>query len=141
MVSTGERHHIASGGRYPVLRTIAILFMVAAVLSLCYGVYQAICVLANWTSLESVPVAGNFGSRLSACFVWLAATFFAIILNIGIAEVIKLFMDVEPNTRMTAMNTAVAPMAPLGATAPAVRVPDGSRLTEETAEGALLRGR
>lgn len=136
MVATGASH-VAPGGRYPVLRTIAILWLVAAVLALCYGVYQAVCVLAGIHSLEIVPVAGDWGSRVSAFFIWLAATFFAVIVNVGIAELIKLAIDVERNTRATALNTSAIPDAPCP---PTMVIGDAGRLGEESAESALIRG-
>ena len=137
MVSSGTRH-MSSGGRYPVLRTIAILWLVGAVLTGVYGVYQAICALANAHSLEVVAVGGNWTSRIIAFFVWLAATFFAVLINVGIAEVIKLFIDVEQSTRMTALNTTAIPNAPCSLEG--IRDDGASRFVSESAESALIRG-
>ena len=137
MVSAGATH-IAPGGRYPVMRTIAILWLVGAVLVFVYGVYQAICALANLQNLEAIGIGTNWGSRIIACLVWLAGTFFAVLVNVGIAELIKLAIDVEQNTRMTAMNTGAIPNAPC---APAMVASDGGgRFADESAESALIRG-
>lgn len=137
MVSASATH-ISPGGRYPVLRTIAILWLVGAVLALCYGIYQAICALANLQGLEAIGIGAGWGSRVIACLVWLAVTFFAVLVNVGIAELIKLAIDVEQNTRMTAMNTSAIPNAPC---APSIVASDGGgRFADESAEGALIRG-
>jgi hypothetical protein len=127
-----------SRGRYPVLRTIAILWLVGAVLAICYGVYQAVCALANLPSLEAVGIGASWASRIIGCLIWLAVTFFAVLVNVGIAELIKLAIDVEQNTRMTAMNTSAIPNAPC---APAMVASDGGgRFASESAESALIRG-
>ena len=136
MVSTGT-HHMESGGRYPVLRTIAILWLVGAAVTLCYGVYQAICALAGLTHLEAVAVGSSWASRIVACLVWLAATFFGVLINVGIAELIKLAIDVEQNTRATAISTSAIPNAPCP---PAMLGADGGRFSSESAESALIRG-
>lgn len=131
--------HIATGGRYPVLRTIAILWLVSALIEFVGGVSQAIVALANLHAYKLVDIGGlAWSGRIMAFFIWLAATFFLVILNIAIAEMIKLAIDVEHNTRMTAMNTAGAPVA----AAPAgVRLDNGGDANEESAEAALIRGR
>ena len=135
--------HISSGGRYPILRTIAILWLVSAVLALVYGLYQASVALAGDTSLEVVRISGgHWTSRLIAFFIWLAVTFFVVILNVAIAELIKLFMDVEHNTRITALSTTATADVTGAGGAPRVENGRGSRFgdQEESAEGALLRG-
>lgn len=135
---------IPAGSRYPVLRTIAILWLVGAVLAFIGGIYQAICALANLPAQEWVNIGGlSWGGRVMAFFIWLAATFFVVIANVAIAELIKLAIDVERNTRMTASNTAMATGAP--AAVPGTP-PAGGRLAgiadvqEESAESALIRG-
>ena len=79
-----------------------------------------------------------------------------VLLMIAIAEMIKLFIDIEHNTRVAAQGTGVSSVASarVGSTG-AVPVPgavtvaadgrDGGRASqwlegEETAEGALIRG-
>jgi hypothetical protein len=128
------QHHLTAGGRYPVLRTLAILWLVGAALGFIFGVYQAIVALLNMSALQVYPIGGaSWGARISAFFLWLAATFFLVVANVAVAELIKLAMDVEHNTRMTAANTA-AQAAPAAA-----RTANG--IEEESAESALLRGR
>lgn len=139
------RHpHVETGGRYPILRVIAILWLVGAVVSLAYGIYQAISVLAGANHQQLVTVGGNLTSRIIGCVVWLAVTFFAVIANIAIAELIKLAMDVEQNTRMTATNTGATAFPP-AATAASAAPPPGRdearrRWEDESAEAALIRG-
>ena len=138
------RHpHIETGGRYPILRVIAILWLVGAVMSLVYGIYQAISVLVGANHQALFAVGGNLTSRIIGCIVWLAVTFFVVIANIAIAELIKLAMDVEQNTRMTATNTAATAFPP-AATATAAPPPGRDearrRWEDESAEAALIKG-
>lgn len=126
--------HIASGGRYPVLRAIAILWLVSGILALVGGVYQAVCALIDARSQEMLLLhSGSLSSRVMSFFIWLAATFFVVILNIAVAELIKLAIDVEHNTRMSWMST--------GPNEPAGRIGNGRNVEEESAEAALIRGR
>lgn len=132
---------LTAGDRYPVLRTIAILWLVGAVIAFAYGIYEAVATLVgatNWTVIHLGP--SNIGTRLTACLIWLAVTFFAVIFNVAVAELIKLVIDIEHNTRATAMNTALrsegAAVTPGAVTGERI----GGRLSE-TAEGELLRGR
>ena len=138
------RHsHIESGGRYPVLRAIAILWLVGAAITLVVGVYQAIIALIGAGGYSLIATSGShWGGRVSACFIWLAITFFTVIFNVAVAELIKLAMDVEHNTRMAAMSTAATALPPAGtAAAPSVPRDDTRRrFTEESAEAALIRG-
>jgi hypothetical protein len=128
--------HIASGGRYPILRTIAILWLVSALLSLIGGVYQAICALIDARAQEVVLLHSSaMSSRVMAFFIWLAATFFVVVLSIAVAELIKLAIDVEHNTRMTSIN-----LSPAASPEPVVRTGNGRTLEGESAEGALIRG-
>ena len=137
--------HIRSGGRYPVLRTVAILWLVGAVFTLIYGIYGAICAAAgisnrmamSFSDSSPVPLhAGNTpGQRIISCCLWLAATFFTVLFTVGVAELIKLLMDMAESMRISALSgmsrEVVAPAPTDGA---------GRIFTEETAEGALLRG-
>lgn len=137
--------HIPPGGRYPVLRTIAILWLVGAVISLIGGVYQAVCALAGLRAQEWVDIGGlTWGGRIMAFFIWLAATFFMVIVNIAVAELIKLAIDVEHNTRLTATNTAAiggaTPAAAMAGTVAAGRMATIGDSEEESAEAALIRG-
>ena len=129
--------HVASGGRYPVLRAIGIIYVVMAGLSIIVGLIAAGYILASqpW----------SMTTRVVWAIVSLAGTCFAVIGSLAVAEVLKLFMDVEHNTRIAAMRTA----SDTTTTSTVVGGPNGPEaahvnrireLDEETAEGALLRG-
>lgn len=128
--------HIASGGRYPVLRTVAILWLVSAAIALVGGVYQAICALIDARRQEVILLhSPAISSRIMGFFIWLAATFFVVVLNVGVAELIKLAIDLEHNTRMTWMNAGS-----IGTTESAMPAGNGRSCEEESAETALIRG-
>jgi len=113
--------HVSSGGRYPVLRSVAILFMVNAIVVIGAGVY--------WTYNMLTQSALAMSDRIQLAVAIIVATFFAVLITIGIAEMIKLVLDIEHNTREAAHTAAES--------ATGKKWIDG----EETAEGALLRGR
>jgi hypothetical protein len=123
------QHHITAGGRYPVLRTIAILWLFFALLMLIGGIYQAIVALLG----EPMRIGDIAMTGRSACLVWLSATFFVVILSVAISELIKLAIDVEHNTRVAAQSGATD-------TAVSGRVGNGKGNDEESAEVALIRG-
>ena len=129
--------HVSSGGRYPVLRAIGIIYVVMAGMSIIVGLIAAGYILASqpW----------SMTTRVVWAIVSLAGTCFAIIGSLAIAEVLKLFMDIEHNSRMAAGRLAAENLGADGKAIPAVpemqhtnRV--GAILDEETAEGALIRG-
>jgi hypothetical protein len=162
--------HVSSGGRYPVLRTLAILYLVAACAVLVAGVWRAIRVLTvnDPSGFDMFGATPDMGSRLLSAFSWLAASFIGVLAMFAVAELIKLAIDIEHNTRLMAMRSAttagadaaavvvptdtgaaVAVVTPAGdgvaPAAPAATAPAGGRIGqwlegEETAEGALLRG-
>lgn len=128
-----HRLNVASGGRYPVLRALAILQLVSAVVVAIGGVVGAIYFANYIGSYRST----SFADKLIISMGGLAATFFLVIFTLAFAELIKLLIDIEHNTRMAA----------LGSNGEMKAGPDGGRLNrggmlagEETAEGALLRG-
>lgn len=140
--------HVSSGGRYPVLRAVAILFMVGAAGIVVGGVYGAVV---------AFQLPDSTVGRLGWAMLALASTFFGVLTAVGMAELIKLFIDVEHNTRMAATQAfraqAAATLASASASpaAPDANGPDGKAVSsggrvgqwlegEETAEGALLRG-
>ncbi|MCC6422578.1 MAG: hypothetical protein IT447_03800 [Phycisphaerales bacterium] len=130
-----SQRHFISGGRYPVLRTLGILYLIGAGVSVLVGI--AACIWA----LASAPA--NWGDRLMLAVGVLAATFFLFITMLAIAEVLKLVIDIEHNTRMTAMNSTPMPSDPMAKpTDGGVSMPQNRlhTLDEETAEAALLRG-
>jgi MFS family permease len=131
-----HRPHVYSGGRYPVLRALAIIYLVGALLAIIAGAYAIWWALARFNDAADrlVLVSG-------AC----AATFLLVVSMLAIAEVLKLFIDVEHNTRMAAMR-ATGQIAPTAAATSGNGGKVGGRLVEleeinqETAEEALIRG-
>ncbi len=126
----------ASGGRYPVLRSLAILYLLGSGIAVLAGVAAA-----GWM-LFAAP--DSIMNRIILALSVLAATFFVTITMLAVAELLKLFIDMEHNTRAAAMSRSGAVVTD-GASA--VMVTDGgamggrlSALDEETAEAALLRG-
>jgi hypothetical protein len=122
---------MASGGRYPVLRTIAILLLVGSGIELIGGVVGAVW---WYRSAHPVDTAGNVVMVMAAI---LAGTFLIALGTLAVAELIKLLVDVEHNSRMALHghhgDDTLMPAA------------NGAKHTtwmegEETAEGALLRG-
>jgi hypothetical protein len=147
-----------SGGRYPVLRSLAIIYLVGAALA----------------AVSTVLTAGYFlfgglgwTDKLIAMVGTLTGGFLLVVTMLAFAEVLKLFIDVEHNTRMAAPGrtgmpaaasmtiVAAAPESPAMAavdggngavvvttTAPATpaHINRLEHLDEETAEAALLRG-
>jgi hypothetical protein len=126
--------HVMSGGRYPVLRALAIIYVIGAALAAIATVIAVIWALAAG--------AGAGTDRLIIAAAALGAGFFVVISMLAIAEVLKLFIDVEHNTRMAAPGRIGMPAS---VTTEAVRNDGGhmnrmEALDEETAEAALLRG-
>jgi hypothetical protein len=97
------------------------------------------------------------GDRFAVTLQALAATFFAVVTILALAELIKLVIDIEHNTRMAAMNAAAPAVAvstpaadvavgTTGATVVAAAAAGNgpvnrlAELDEESAEAALLRG-
>ena len=137
--------HVLSGGRYPVLRSLAIIYVIAAglvVLTTIIGVLYALFGLGLAWSDRAIAALGT-----------LTAGFLLVLSMLAIAEVIKLVIDIEHNTRM-AGNRAAAPssvaittsdaattvVAAEGDGAAVLRPNRLEALDEETAEAALLRG-
>jgi hypothetical protein len=141
------RSHVLSGGRYPVLRALAILYVIGAGLTILGGIGGALYVLFGT----------SFGGWLDRTFIaigTLLAAFYFVITLLALAEIIKLAIDVEHNTRVAgapgrigmpeSMTTSTSQtMAAPAATTWSTATNDGGRLSnldEETAEAALLRG-
>jgi hypothetical protein len=158
--------HVSSGGRYPVLRTLAILYLIAAAAVLIVGVWRAVGVLVSATDSDLFGATPNMASRWLAAFSWLAASFIGVLGMFAVAELIKLLIDIEHNTRLAGMRAmagevvATTTVPAPGVTATVITespdnggvatsvgegVPGGGRVRqllegEETAEGALIRG-
>jgi hypothetical protein len=139
-----HKAHVMTGGRYPVLRALGILYLVGAAAVLCYGVY-----LIFWTMFAA---PATIGDRFTVTLQALAVTFFAVVTILALAELIKLVIDIEHNTRMAAMRgmTPADAAAMSGATASTTTVTTAegqtvhvnrlNELDEESAEAALIRG-
>ena len=110
----------SSGGRYPILRAVAILFLANAILVVGTGIY--------WTYNMLTQPGFAMGDRIQLALLIAVATFFAVLVTIGIAEMIKLFLDIEDNARTSARNALESASGTMWI--------DG----EQTAEGSLLRG-
>lgn len=148
------RHpHVSSGGRYPALRTIAVLYLLGAVCVVGLCLWQAIRVIMwgpDETSYLLFGPANTVVERTVAVVCWVAVAFIGLIGMLAIAELIKLFIDIEHNTRMIVRSgapaTAAAGLADgdgaLVHEGPAIPFVGGGKLLDgdETAEGALLRG-
>jgi hypothetical protein len=136
---------IQSGGRYPVLRTLAILYLAGALIPLFFGLWRAVNVLVYGQSPDDFFGAPTgWAGRIFVAASWLAASFLSVLAMVAVAELIKLFVDIEHNTRAAAMRYAEPiPASQAPPPLPSDGTPRG-RLqwldSEETAEGALVRG-
>lgn len=133
-----HKPHVLSGGRYPVLRSLAIIYVVAAglaVLSTILGVAYALFGMELAWSDRAIAAIGVF-----------TAGFFLVLTMLAIAEVLKLVIDIEHNTRVgAASRTGIAVATPTASTTTSAADGDARQnrldaLNEETAEAALLRG-
>lgn len=125
--------HVMSGGRYPVLRALAIIYMIGAALAAVATVVGVVWAFAAG--------AGSGMDRLIIAAAALGGGLFMVITMLAIAEVLKLFIDVEHNTRMaTPARVGVASVTPEVARSDGGHVNRLDALDEETAEAALLRG-
>jgi hypothetical protein len=149
--STMERHHLMSGGRYPVLRTIGIFYLIGGAVTVLAGLFFALWTLVGpavgWLGMEQ---GMSFGERLLYACGLLAGTFFAALTMYAIAEVIKLFIDMSNSLRLMACNvpgmttTTATTMAREGEVMVTTEA-GGHRnrlsfLDDETAEAALIKG-
>jgi hypothetical protein len=138
-----QRPHVMSGGRYPVLRALAIFYVFGA----------ALAVLATLIGIVYILARGP-GSVLDRVIISTGAIvggFIAVVSMLAVAEVLKLFIDMEHNTRMMGSGAA-APARTMVAVGPGMAEitstssgGDGhinriDALDEETAEAALIRG-
>src|SRR5215218_7788735 len=141
--------HVKSGGRYPVLRALAIMYVLVAALTVLGSIAFAIYAMVRYN------LAWN--DRLTILGATLVGGFVAVLSMLAVAELIKLFIDLEHNTRMAipgrmgmAASVTTTPieradgavMAPAnaGAQGSMAHVNRLDAIDEETAEGALLRG-
>jgi hypothetical protein len=91
---------------------------------------------------------GDFSDRGMIALGAVAATFFVVLSMLAIAEVLKLFIDIEHNSRISALSlaqsatsspTSQRPASPLEP-APSGHMNRMDSLDDETAEAALIRG-
>jgi hypothetical protein len=126
-----ESVHFRSGGRYPVLRSIAIIYVFLG----------AIAILGGIVAMLWMLIRAPFGpmDRVILAAAALVSSVFGCALMLGAAEVIKLFVDLEHNTRMASM---FRPLTPTSGETPNAggHVNRISMLEDETAEAALIRG-
>ena len=117
-----------SGGRYPVLRALAIIYLFLAGVVIVGGIATMLWMLIR----APYPIT----DRVILAAAALAGAVFGGALMLGAAEIIKLFVDLERNTRMAWLDRAT--------TSPTGQPPTGEKrlsiLHEETAEAALIRG-
>jgi hypothetical protein len=126
-----QRVQFTSGGRYPVLRSIALIYLFLGGVSIVAGIVSVFWLLvrAPFDATDRVILAA---AALVGSVFWCA-------LMLGAAEIIKLFVDIEHNSRMA---TTYRPANPTSADMPAGAGHTNriSVLEEETAEAALIRG-
>ena len=134
-----QRPHVLSGGRYPVLRALAIMYVIAAALIVPLTIIALVYILARGP--------GSMMDRVIISAGAIAGGFFLVVSMLAVAEVLKLFIDVEHNTRMSGSGASrtVVSVAPGAAEIATVGSADGrpnrlDALDEETAEAALIRG-
>jgi len=165
-----HKSHLLSGGRYPVLKTIAILYLIGACAVAIYGLFVAAWCLfgqpAVWIPVSFTPA---WGSRIMGCISAIGGTFLAVISMLAIAEGIKLFIDAANSLRMMARGsmsgaTSASPSVAVVTDGPAMvststspspqpvsmtggtdgrmggRLGALEEIDAETAEAALLRG-
>ena len=101
---------IRSGGRYPVLRLIAIIYVFLGGVAIVGGVVTMLWLLIRAPFLPM--------DRIILAAAALVGSVFGCVLMLGAAEIIKLFVDVEHNTRMASM---IRPMTPVVGETPDVR--------------------
>ena len=131
-----HKPHVLSGGRYPVLRSLAIIYVIGS----------ALVALSTIITLGYVLFAARFAwtDKLVMFAGALAAGFLLVVSMLAVAELLKLFIDIEHNTRMSSANGRIG--MPATMTPADIAATDGGRigqlatLDEETAEAALLRG-
>jgi hypothetical protein len=117
-------NRVLSGGRYPVLRSVAIIYLICTAVVIVAGV-----VLAIW---ELAAIHYDMMDRILLAVGTLAATVLAALFMLAVAEMLKMFMDIEHNTRTWMNASAPVPTQPLTGRF--------SELADETAEAALFRG-
>jgi hypothetical protein len=127
-----QRVKFETGGRYPVLRSIAIIYVFLGGIAIVGGVVGVLWSLlrAPFPATDRIILAG---AALVVATFWCA-------LMLGGAEIIKLFVDIEHNTRMTSLDRLMPSSDGGGKPSGAAPINRMSCLEEEAAEVALIRG-
>ena len=123
--------HIMTGGRYPVLRSVAILSLVCAA----FAALGAI-IAAGWILTQLGD--RSLGQRAALAFTVLGGGVLSVIAILVVTEVVELFIDMAASLRLLAHRQTPAPAT--GAKAD----DNGSHvdmLDEDSAELSLIRGR
>jgi hypothetical protein len=131
------QRHVLSGGRYPVLRSLAILYVIGAAVTILATIAGVCFIYAR--------APGTILDRTIMSIGAVVAAFFLFISLLAVAEALKLFIDIEHNTRANALTRAISPTEVTTPMMPLAAGSDGRsnrlhELDEETAEAALLRG-
>jgi len=113
--------HFTTGGRYPVLRSLAILCLLCAALAAVLAIVAAVWVVVQLGDR-------TLGQRLLLAVSVLCGGFLAVIAILALAEIVELFIDMATSLRTIARRQS-------GTSGPA-GLPD-----ESSAETAILRGR
>jgi len=136
-----QRPHVMSGGRYPVLRALAIFYVFGAALAVLGTLIGIVYILARGP--------GSVLDRMIISCGAIVGGFIAVVSMLAVAEVLKLFIDMEHNTRMMGSGAPARTMVAVGPGVTEVATVstggDGhinriDALDEETAEAALIRG-
>src|SRR4051794_40477418 len=86
--------HVMSGGRYPVLRSFAIMYVLFAGLAILAGVIGIIYTMIRAPYAMTDRVIMSVGIAAATCF--------AVLTTLAVAELLKLFIDIEHNPRASA---------------------------------------
>src|SRR5689334_16733399 len=85
--------HVVSGGRYPVLRALAILYVFGAALAILSVLAGIIWIFAR--------APGSFVDHLIMSVGTIVGGFVMVVTLLAVAELLKLFIDIEHNSRMS----------------------------------------
>jgi len=138
------RPHIMSGGRYPVLRALGIMYLIGAAVAAIAGI-----VAACWIMLASHQAWGlpaKFSTRCIYSATVFAGSLLIVLSMLAVSEIIKLFIDMADSLRiMRTTSLSIRPATPMSEGVEVVVSENGRRnrisaLDDETAEAALVLG-
>src|SRR5690242_5031653 len=89
----GRMHapHVQSGGRYPVLRALAIMYVLGSALAVLATLAGIVWIFAR--------APGNITDHLIMAVGAIVGGFVTVVTLLAVAELLKLFIDIEHNTR------------------------------------------